>query len=341
MSPAPPRESRGGQPQERIRFVSDILPPLDPDPANPDGATGGDAVAEVPAAPEPRHPADGQGDTSTAASSGFRHENASLPEEHAPATPAPIPYPAPFPAPAGPDCEVAPFAFATRLSLELDAVGEKRVRELQTTYERLYGRPIGIGQLVSLLARWAVLRAELPSLVDLEAGLVPGGGDDPHPEPAAGSEASSAEASLSDPGRKPRPGVRTFQPRLLEVVVSIAETGWKFIRTAMGWVPVADGALAGFLTRGQPVPLDNLHVAAIAATLERLKLTVPVALDRDGVVAEKYAAVAIPQTVIIDADGNVARLFVGGGPQFAEQLRTALADLVTGPHRDADRKSVV
>jgi thiol-disulfide isomerase/thioredoxin len=78
--------------------------------------------------------------------------------------------------------------------------------------------------------------------------------------------------------------------------------------------------------------------AAIAATLERLKLTVPVALDRDGVVAEKYAAVAIPQTVIIDADGNVARLFVGGGPQFAEQLRTALADLVTGPHRDAAPK---
>ena len=70
--------------------------------------------------------------------------------------------------------------------------------------------------------------------------------------------------------------------------------------------------------------------AAIAATLERLKLDMPVALDRDGVVAEKYAAVTIPQTVIIDPNGRVSRLFVGGGPQFAEQLRAALQDLLPG-----------
>ncbi len=75
--------------------------------------------------------------------------------------------------------------------------------------------------------------------------------------------------------------------------------------------------------------------AAIAATLQRLKLEMPVALDRDGAVAEKYAAVAIPQTVIIAPDGSVARLFVGGGPQFAEQLRAALQDLLPDPNPDA------
>ena len=62
----------------------------------------------------------------------------------------------------------------------------------------------------------------------------------------------------------------------------------------------------------------------ITAMLERHKLHPTVALDRDGVVAEKYAANAIPQTVIIDRDGNVARLFVGGGPHLGDQLREAI-----------------
>ncbi len=68
---------------------------------------------------------------------------------------------------------------------------------------------------------------------------------------------------------------------------------------------------------------------AINSLLERLELDPTVALDRDGVVAEQYAAVAIPQTVIVDAAGNVARLFVGGGRQYDQQLRDALRALLT------------
>jgi peroxiredoxin len=68
---------------------------------------------------------------------------------------------------------------------------------------------------------------------------------------------------------------------------------------------------------------------AITAMLERLKLETTVALDRNGVVAQQYAAVAIPQTAIIDGQGNVARLFVGGGPQYVDQLRGALQAAVT------------
>jgi hypothetical protein len=51
-------------------------------------------------------------------------------------------------------------------------------------------------------------------------------------------------------------------------------------------------------------------------------------LDRDGVVAEKYAANAIPQTVIIKGDGTVARLFVGGGPHLGDQLRESLETIL-------------
>jgi peroxiredoxin len=70
---------------------------------------------------------------------------------------------------------------------------------------------------------------------------------------------------------------------------------------------------------------------AVHAALARLGLKANSALDRDGDVAANYAAVAIPQTVVIGADGKVARLFIGGGPQYAEQLRAALQAAVTPP----------
>jgi thiol-disulfide isomerase/thioredoxin len=66
----------------------------------------------------------------------------------------------------------------------------------------------------------------------------------------------------------------------------------------------------------------------IASLLERQKWKMAVALDQDGAVAAKYAAAAIPQTVIVDRDGKVARLFVGGGPQFEADLRAAIAELL-------------
>lgn len=67
----------------------------------------------------------------------------------------------------------------------------------------------------------------------------------------------------------------------------------------------------------------------IASTLDRHKLQVTAALDRDGGVAAKYTVTAIPQTVVIDRAGNVARLFVGGGPHLGEQLRDALQSLLS------------
>ncbi len=73
----------------------------------------------------------------------------------------------------------------------------------------------------------------------------------------------------------------------------------------------------------------------ITATLQRHKIEVPVVLDQDGVVAHKYGATAIPQTVIIDRAGNVFRVFVGGGPDYADQLRDALKQ-VTSEARSED-----
>ncbi len=76
----------------------------------------------------------------------------------------------------------------------------------------------------------------------------------------------------------------------------------------------------------------NLQETAeqVTASLERQKLKVTVALDRDGSVADKYKAVAIPQTVIVDREGNVARVFVGGGPHLEDQLKEALKAVLSG-----------
>jgi hypothetical protein len=49
-----------------------------------------------------------------------------------------------------------------------------------------------------------------------------------------------------------------------------------------------------------------------------------VLLDSDGEVSALYQANAIPQTVIIDREGNVTNLFVGGGSKFIENFEAAL-----------------
>ena len=43
--------------------------------------------------------------------------------------------------------------------------------------------------------------------------------------------------------------------------------------------------------------------------------------------AAKYKAVAIPQTVVIDREGKITRLFVGSSPNLGDQLREALKTL--------------
>jgi thiol-disulfide isomerase/thioredoxin len=65
----------------------------------------------------------------------------------------------------------------------------------------------------------------------------------------------------------------------------------------------------------------------IRTVLERHKMKFPVALDRDGAVAARYAVTAIPQTVLVDRDGKIVRLFVGGGKKTADALRAALQEL--------------
>jgi hypothetical protein len=62
--------------------------------------------------------------------------------------------------------------------------------------------------------------------------------------------------------------------------------------------------------------------------LERLKIRPAVALDVDGAAAEHYQVTAIPQTVVIDAEGKVAQVFVGSGDDLSKQIRAAIEKLL-------------
>jgi thiol-disulfide isomerase/thioredoxin len=91
-------------------------------------------------------------------------------------------------------------------------------------------------------------------------------------------------------------------------------------------MPQVDKVAHEFADQGVELYAVNLEETEdrIQAALDRLKLTTKVALDRNGRIAEKYGAVSIPQTVIIDRNGKVVRLFIGGGARFGDQLREAL-----------------
>ena len=93
-------------------------------------------------------------------------------------------------------------------------------------------------------------------------------------------------------------------------------------------MPIIDKVVGEFVEKGVELIAVNLEEqpAQIKSMMERHKMQMTVALDRDGVVAFKYAATAIPQTVVIDRDGKVTRLFVGGGLKLEEPLRQALEE---------------
>ena len=96
-------------------------------------------------------------------------------------------------------------------------------------------------------------------------------------------------------------------------------------------MPQIDKVAEEFADQGVVLFAVNLEETPekIKAALERLKLSPTVLLDKDGRVAERYGASSIPQTVIIDREGKVVRLFVGGGARFDEQLRTALKSVLS------------
>ncbi len=66
----------------------------------------------------------------------------------------------------------------------------------------------------------------------------------------------------------------------------------------------------------------------VRTLLSRLDINPSVVLDTDGAVSRKFGVKAIPQTVIIDAEGVIRYVFVGGGAQIDDRIRKSLDELL-------------
>ncbi len=65
--------------------------------------------------------------------------------------------------------------------------------------------------------------------------------------------------------------------------------------------------------------------ARVEAAAKKLELdTSLIGLDQDGDIATSYLASAIPQTVVIDKNGIVRFVFVGGRANLAAELKDAI-----------------
>ena len=69
--------------------------------------------------------------------------------------------------------------------------------------------------------------------------------------------------------------------------------------------------------------------------LQSKGLSLPVLMDREGEVAQKFNIHAIPQTIIIGKDGSVTKVFVGGG-DIAEKIRAEIASARGGQQARQD-----
>tara|TARA_R110002072_G_scaffold26058_5_gene86690 strand:- start:17176 stop:20118 length:2943 start_codon:yes stop_codon:yes gene_type:complete len=98
-------------------------------------------------------------------------------------------------------------------------------------------------------------------------------------------------------------------------------------------MPVIEEAVAEFDPEQVRLVAVNLQESAedIRNTLDRIGVSPEVVLDIDGVAAGRYQANAIPQTVVIDAEGTVTRVFVGGGSKLGEQLADAIRETLGEP----------
>jgi thiol-disulfide isomerase/thioredoxin len=162
---------------------------------------------------------------------------------------------------------------------------------------------------------------------------------EPLPDPEPGTDPSSGAGMESVLVGKPAPPIeldlldgKKFRLADCKDKIVLLDFWASWCGPCLQAMPQVDAVAHEFAADGVQLVAINLQETPerIRTALERLKLETAVALDQDGRIAERYGATAIPQTVIIDKEGKVARLFVGGGARFDEQLRLALKAVLSG-----------
>ena len=73
----------------------------------------------------------------------------------------------------------------------------------------------------------------------------------------------------------------------------------------------------------------------VREVLERHQFSAKVAMDIDGAIGRRYQVDSIPQLVLVDQEGNVARLYIGGGQGVVDQFTASVKELLDKPQRTA------
>jgi thiol-disulfide isomerase/thioredoxin len=168
--------------------------------------------------------------------------------------------------------------------------------------------------------RWRLVHAPEPKVLAEGAN-----GDGRNPgmnSPLVGTEAPDFKLKMLDGG--------LFQVQEMHGRIIVLDFWASWCGPCMQAMPQIDAAIAKFHPDDVKLVTINLQESPeqIRGTLERLGIQPAVALDIDGVAASLYQANAIPQTVIIDREGKIRRVFVGSNPKLGEQIEVALYDLV-------------
>jgi thiol-disulfide isomerase/thioredoxin len=168
---------------------------------------------------------------------------------------------------------------------------------------------------------WRLHHAVEPKFAQSDGGASADGGSTGLESPLVGQPAPQFQLDLLDGPRF------KLADRKGRVVVLDFWATW--CGPCLQSMPQVEEVARGFADQGVELVAVNMEEQpeAVKSMLERHKLKLTVALDRDGAVAGKYSVTAIPQTVVIDRDGKVARLFVGGGKGTVDGLKKALQEL--------------
>jgi peroxiredoxin len=209
------------------------------------------------------------------------------------------------------------------LSGKSDVLGACRVRIAEVD-QLLIGDAIERAAAQLAYQQWKLHDAPEPKAAQGDGGQSPTGGTPGTESALVGKPAPEFELELL--------GGKRFRLAESKGKVVVLDFWATWCGPCLQAMPQVDRVTQEFRDRGVQLVAVNLQETPdqVSAMLERHKLRLTVALDRDGVVAEKYGATAIPQTVIIDGGGTIARLFVGGGPHLGDQLRDALNALLPG-----------
>ena len=210
----------------------------------------------------------------------------------------------------------------TTLSGKSDVLGACTV-DVTRVDQLLIGGAIEQAAAQLSIQQWKLKNAPEPKYATAGEGTDGAGGDSGTESPLVGKPAPDFTLDLV--GGKP---FHLADSKGKEVVVLDFWATW--CGPCLQAMPQVERAVAEFKDRKVRLVAVNLQETAeqVTALLTRQKLQVTVALDRDGAIADRYKAVAIPQTVIVGRDGNVARLFVGGGPRLEEQLKEAIKSVL-------------